>query len=51
VETVKVGGATLGYWEMGSSEIEITPASIMKIAITQAKIGRSMKKFGIEKAL
>ncbi len=32
-----------GYWAMGSARIAPTPASMMMMAITQAKIGRSMK--------
>jgi hypothetical protein len=38
-----VGGAIAGYCETGSARIDSTPASMMVIAITHAKIGRSMK--------
>ncbi len=34
----------LGYCSTGSRTIASTPASAMKIAMTHAKIGRSMKK-------
>ncbi len=34
----------LGYWEKGKRRTEIPPASKMGIDITQAKIGRLMKK-------
>src|SRR4051812_19479322 len=44
------GGATCGYCETGRSGSEMTPASTMKMATTQAKIGRSMKKLGIGQA-
>ena len=37
------GGAMSGYCATGSAVIEPIPASMMMIAITQAKIGRSMK--------
>jgi hypothetical protein len=33
-----------GYWRTGSVAIERPPAIMMMIAITHAKIGRSMKK-------
>ena len=36
-------GATSGYCATGSEMIAPMPASMMMIAITQAKIGRSMK--------
>ena len=36
-------GATSGYWATGSAMIAPMPISMMMIAITQAKIGRSMK--------
>ena len=42
-ETYTEGGAIGGNCEMGSSGAEITPATVMRIAITLAKIGRSMK--------
>ena len=38
-------GATSGYWATGSEMIAPMPTSMMMIAITQAKIGRSMKIF------
>src|SRR5690606_33502908 len=38
-----VGGAMAGYWETGSRRIERAPAIMIAIAITHAKIGRSMK--------
>src|SRR5690348_11660702 len=36
-------GATSGYWATGSAKIAPMPPSMMMIARTQAKIGRSMK--------
>src|SRR6185369_3987847 len=42
------GGAIAGYWETGSFLIDSRPASMTIIAITQAKIGRFMKKRGME---
>src|SRR5690606_1208146 len=41
------GAAMLGYWLTGSCSSPSPPASITTSAITQAKIGRSMKKFGM----
>ena len=41
------GGAMLGYCAIGKLRIEIMPASMITIATTQAKIGRSMKKRAI----
>src|SRR5512140_978789 len=38
------GGAIGGYWEIGRFTIAMTPASIMAIAMTQAKTGRLRKK-------
>jgi hypothetical protein len=38
------GGAIGGYWDTGNLRIERAPASMTRIAITQAKIGRLMKK-------
>src|ERR1700735_1697825 len=38
------GGAMLGYCAMGSVVMASVPISIMTMAITQAKTGRSMKK-------
>lgn len=37
------GGAMLGYCAMGSVLMASAPPSIMTMASTQAKIGRSMK--------
>ena len=39
-----VGGAMAGYCATGSVAIASAPASMMTIAMTQAKTGRSMKK-------
>src|SRR5512147_2747139 len=44
VETLTWSGAMAGYWETGRRTIESAPASITRMPITQAKIGRSMKK-------
>ena len=41
------GGATLGYCATGRSGIAIAPAIMMKMATTQAKMGRLMKKLGM----
>ena len=38
------GGAMAGYCETGRRRIDSAPASMMTMAMTQAKIGRSMKK-------
>ena len=45
------GGAIGGYWETGSFLTASRPVSITIMAITQAKIGRLMKKRGIIKLL
>src|SRR5512142_1619674 len=47
------GGAIGGYWETGSWKIASAPASMMTIAMTHAKMGRSMKKraMGMSSAL
>ena len=45
-----VGGATDGNCATGSLVMEITPAMITKIAITQAKIGLWMKNFDMGRA-
>ncbi len=37
------GGAMAGYWDTGSSKMASAPASMMMIAMTHAKMGRSMK--------
>ena len=42
---VDLGGAMSGYCATGSERIAPMPASMITIAITQAKIGRSMKIF------
>ena len=39
------GGAMGGYWEMGRLWMASPPATIIMMAITQAKTGRSRKKF------
>ncbi|WP_448169047.1 hypothetical protein, partial [Burkholderia ambifaria] len=44
------GGAIFGYCETGSEKIEAIPASINTIAITHAKIGRSIKNFAMKQA-
>ncbi len=41
------GGAIVGYCETGNVLTENKPASIIQIAITQAKIGRLIKKRAI----
>src|SRR3546814_20784519 len=38
------GGATVGYIETGRVKIDSAPASMMIIAMTHVKMGRSMKK-------
>ena len=43
------GGAMGGYCETGSVLIDRTPASMIMMAMTQAKIGRLMKKRGMGK--
>src|SRR5438876_517493 len=42
------GGASVGNCEIGSRNATIRPNSMIRIASTQAKIGRSMKKRDIE---
>jgi len=44
------GGAMVGYCSTGSVNIDAPPASIRMMAITQAKIGRSMKNFAMSQA-
>ena len=39
------GGAMLGYWLIGNFRIDKAPTSMITKAITQAKIGRSIKNF------
>ncbi len=41
--TMTEGGAMVGYIETGSCVIASPPASMMMIAMTHAKMGRSMK--------
>ena len=41
---VIVGGAMLGYCEIGKRVIDSAPASMITSAMTQAKMGLSMKK-------
>ena len=45
------GGAIGGYWETGSVLIASRPASMIMMAITQAKIGRFMKNLGMKRLL
>ena len=42
-----VGAATDGYCEIGNLEMPITPASMIKMAITHAKIGLSIKNLAM----
>src|SRR5512134_356842 len=48
--TVIAGGAIAGYCETGSRNTELPPASMTMIAMTHAKIGRSMKNFATVRA-
>ena len=41
------GGATGGYWAMGSCVMATPPITMMNSAITHAKMGRSMKNFAM----
>src|SRR5881275_3588212 len=41
--TVTTGGAISGYCAIGSERIEASPARTMKVEMTAAKRGRSMK--------
>ncbi|MNZ92528.1 hypothetical protein D3C78_1115550 [compost metagenome] len=45
------GGAMAGYWLTGSLRIDSPPASMITSAITQAKMGRSMKNLDIPDSL
>src|SRR6218665_2657083 len=45
--TTMVGGATGGYWEIGSCVSATPPSTMMNSAITQAKRGRSMKNLAM----
>jgi hypothetical protein len=38
-----LGGAIAGYCEIGNVATEITPTIMTRMAITHAKMGRSMK--------
>src|SRR5580700_2276925 len=40
-----VGGTTSGYWAIGRKKTVIPPARTIKIDRTEAKIGRSIKKY------
>src|SRR3982750_2224261 len=42
--TVTTGGAISGYWAIGSERMAARPAMMKNVAMTTAKIGRSMKK-------
>ena len=42
-----VGAPTDGYCDTGSERMPITPASMTNIAITHAKMGRSIKNLAI----
>src|ERR1700691_3699112 len=44
------GGAMVGYCAIGSVKIDAMPASIKMMAITHAKIGRSIKNFAMKQA-
>lgn|GEM_PF-4545335 len=44
-----VGGAMDGYCEIGRLRMEIPPASMIIMAITHAKTGRSIKKRAMKK--
>ena len=41
-------GAMAGYWLMGNFRIESAPTSMITRAITQAKMGRSIKNFDMD---
>src|SRR4051812_40604463 len=43
--TTTAGGAMVGYCSIGRLEAAMPPASMMTMARTQAKTGRSMKNF------
>src|ERR1700722_3072831 len=44
------GGAIVGYCAIGSVKIDAIPDSIRIMAITHAKIGRSIKNFAMKQA-
>ena len=45
------GGATFGNWDTGSEGIASSPARVMKIATTQARLGRLMKNLDMAYSL
>jgi hypothetical protein len=45
------GGAIDGYWDTGNCWMDSAPASMMTMAMTHAKMGRSMKKLTTLQAL
>jgi hypothetical protein len=45
------GGAMLGYWATGSFVSDNAPATRIKMEMTQAKTGRSMKNLGMANVL
>ena len=45
--TLIAGGTMLGYCAMGSRTIESAPATMMRMAMTHANTGRSMKNLDI----
>jgi hypothetical protein len=47
-EIETAGGAILGYCAMGNDRIANAPTSMMRMAKTQAKIGRLIKKIDIK---
>src|SRR6267378_809426 len=47
---VTVGAAIAGYCATGSDRMASTPASIRTMAMTNAKIGRSMKNLAMARA-
>jgi hypothetical protein len=44
------GGATGGYCAIGNWVMDTAPITMMNSAITQAKMGRSMKNFAMKLA-
>ena len=44
------GGAMVGYCAIGNVKTDAIPASIRMMAITHAKIGRSIKNFAMRRA-
>ncbi len=46
-EMVTTGGAMRGYWATGRRKREMPPASMIRMAMTHAKTGRSIKKRAI----